>query len=456
MLRMAQELDIDEDEALKAMADNIVPDLGVLKTYPEALIDKRNLSFINGMSANERFGALGNWRRMGLDGIDDIEEPGTYITTVINNRADRVSRSRVFASMMIEDIAADCHVLIGSNLSGFENYLEESWKSFSAKLSLQASEAGSAQEIVMQYAKRFRIIRSTDQLRVRLDIMLGALDVAAEKRKRAMASCFNLSALEELLSDIPEVLRFYRRDKQEYDELQVLLEMLQAQPKKIAYDEVFKEQLWEWFKRRVVVVEDFHATGNEIIKVIAHHTPFGMHNRIIGMQNIKGTGLDFVYRWVAWGKCYQYCQKIQSGDSNSIRQGVENLAAFDEHGPLTFSLVKATVEIAKSSVATQSEYYQAQIQIIEGRLKISTDNLAEMDIQVKPTKASSRYLSKAVEILESFLDAGDAVKRRKKANRIYADLVTHRISHKRASQELQEITNRQKGGWLYNRYFKKR
>ncbi len=452
VLRMAQELEIDEDEALKAMADNIVPDLGVLKTYPEAVIDQRSLSFINGMSANERFGALGNWRRMGLDRIDDIEEPGTFITTVINNRADRVSRSRVFASMMIEDIAADCHVLIGSNLSGFENYLEESWKSFSAKLSLQASEEGSAQEIVMQYAKRFRIMRSTDQLRVRLDIMLGAMDVATEKRERAVASYFDLSALEELLSDIPDVMRFYRRDKQEYDELQALLKMLPTQSKATTYDEVFKEQLWKWFKRRVVVIEDFHASGDEIIRLIAHHTPFGMHNRIIGMQNIKGTGLDFVYRWVAWGKCYEYCQEIQSGDSNMIRQGVEKLAAFDEHGPLTFALVKATVEIAKSSVATQSEYYQAQIQIIEGRLKISTDNLAEMDIQQKRTKTSSRYLSKAVEILESFLDAGDAVKRRKKANRIYADLIAHRISHKRAAQELQEITKRQKGGWLSKRF----
>ena len=42
-----------------------------------------------------------------------------------------------------------------------------------------------------------------------------------------------------------------------------------------------------------------------------------------------------------------------------VRQGVDKLAVFDEHGPLTFSLAKESIEIAKNSVATQSEYYQA-------------------------------------------------------------------------------------------------
>lgn len=48
--------------------------------------------------------------------------------------------------------------------------------------------------------------------------------------------------------------------------------------------------------------------------------------------------------------------------------------------------------------------------------------------------------------LEAFLDAGDAVKRRKTANRIYKDLVDERISHQRAALELQVLNNRQKGG----------
>jgi gamma-polyglutamate synthase len=44
---------------------------------------------------------------------------------------------------------------------------------------------------------------------------------------------------------------------------------------------------------------------------------------------------------------------------------------------------------------------------------------------------------KAIEMLEKFLDSGDAVKRRKKANLIYRDMISERISHERAVLELQ-------------------
>ena len=36
---------------------------------------------------------------------------------MVNNRADRVARSRVFASVLVEDISADRHFLIGGNLN---------------------------------------------------------------------------------------------------------------------------------------------------------------------------------------------------------------------------------------------------------------------------------------------------------------------------------------------------
>jgi len=53
VLEVADELGIDRDYALKEMADKVVADLGVLKTYPLVNISGRQLEFINGMSANE-------------------------------------------------------------------------------------------------------------------------------------------------------------------------------------------------------------------------------------------------------------------------------------------------------------------------------------------------------------------------------------------------------------------
>ena len=452
VLRMAKELDIDEDEALKSMADHIVPDLGVLKAYPSSQIHNRNLSFINGMSANERFGALGNWKRMGLDKIDDEKEPEVFITTVINNRADRVSRSRVFASMIVEDIVADCHILIGTNLSGFDNYLEEAWTSYKENLTIVSDEVSSCNDKLMRYAKKFRIMRNTEQLKKRLSIMLYAKEIESGLISKALESYLDLERLAAVLKDEAEVLSFYTKSWREHHEFEELLKRSVKSKDDENLDQVFKEKLWQWLKNRVIVIPNQHASGNEIIKVITDNTPVGMDNKIIGMQNIKGTGLDFAYRWVAWDQCYHICKAIQSDETHLIRQGVDELAAFNEHGPLTFELTEESIAVAKGSIATQNEYYQAQILLIEARLNESRESFSELNMESVYQGTSSKYWHKVLELVESFLDAGDAVKRRKKANVIYEDLICHRISHKRAAYELQEITKRQKGGWFTQKF----
>ena len=66
--------------------------------------------------------------------------------------------------------------------------------------------------------------------------------------------------------------------------------------------------------------------------------------------------------------------------------------------------------------------------------------------------SGSGVMSRLLVHVEAFLDAGDAVKRRKKANQIYRDLAAERISHERAALELQVLTKRQKGGWLQHRF----
>ena len=57
------------------MADYLIPDLGVLKTHPVAKVGHAEIEFTNGMSANERFGCLGNWRRLGFDRHEPRDEP---------------------------------------------------------------------------------------------------------------------------------------------------------------------------------------------------------------------------------------------------------------------------------------------------------------------------------------------------------------------------------------------
>ena len=124
---MGDELGLDYDFCVKAMGDYLVPDLGVLKTHPISTVRTRRIEFTNGMSANERFGCMGNIRRLGFDTQDPWTEPATWVCGVVNNRADRVPRSKVFAKIIVDDMNADRFFLIGSNLKGLVGFIEEAW-----------------------------------------------------------------------------------------------------------------------------------------------------------------------------------------------------------------------------------------------------------------------------------------------------------------------------------------
>src|SRR5262249_48323495 len=84
-------------------------------------------------------------------------------------------------------------------------------------------------------------------------------------------------------------------------------------------DAQFRDLLQQWFNSKLIVVEDYYASGNQIVDLIARQTPPGFLNRVMGIQNIKGTGLDFVYRWQAWQACWNACQPLR-GDNVMLTQ----------------------------------------------------------------------------------------------------------------------------------------
>jgi len=95
VVHLAETLEIPRDVALRAMADHVVPDLGVLKEYGPVDYDGRIASFVNGMSANERAGFLSNWQRMGFGAFSERSGLEEQHVVVVNNRADRLARQQV-------------------------------------------------------------------------------------------------------------------------------------------------------------------------------------------------------------------------------------------------------------------------------------------------------------------------------------------------------------------------
>ena len=458
VIKMGEELGIDADFSIKEMADRVVPDLGVLKASPPAPLQGRILEFINGMSANERFGCLGNFERMNFSQQDPYQEPGIWLTSVVNNRADRVARSRVFSSILVNDVSIDRHFLIGTNLDGLLNYIREDWTSFAEALTLWP-ENGSAQplEILELAAQRMRIPFREEHLTGRLVAMLQGLGITAELEAlgQLWASPERLAEqleqyepgerVVELLTHIGQLADSYR----EYQEFATRLAAA-GQSVEAALDDAFRMLLWSWFERKLVVIEDAHTSGNRIIRKITQETPPGLHNRIMGMQNIKGTGLDFVYRWQAWEACYQAGQDLKSRDRTVAESGLRALSSFQEYGVLCDEYVRATVAEVKHSQTAQTELFQGELTVILSNLESAMQRVnAELSMS---GGSGSGVMSRLLVHIEAFLDAGDAIKRRKKANQIYRDLAAERISHERAALELQALTKRQKGGWLQHRF----
>ena len=177
---MADVLGIETDMAVKAMADNVVPDLGVLKVYPECLLQRRSFTFINGFSANERLAALNNWHRLALDKITPQSQPKTWLTTVVNNRADRVARSQVFAKMLVNDLSADRHFLIGSNINGLLKYIEVQWQLRMETIVVNHSSDSEQKQLQHQFistCQYLRIPSSPKDVQLRIEAMLSGLSV---------------------------------------------------------------------------------------------------------------------------------------------------------------------------------------------------------------------------------------------------------------------------------------
>lgn len=454
VLALADEMGIPQDFAIKEMADRVVPDLGVLKVYPAAPVNTRLLEFVNGMSANERFGCLGNWNRTGFATHNMEAEPGVMLTAVVNNRADRIARSRVFAGILVEDISTDLIVLIGSNLHGLQGYIRESWEPYAASLSLWPSDGDSPEIIFERMATRMRIVHKDTQAQGRLRAMLNGCGLA-----EAEAIIELWTSAEELANTIrksgiaqaEQIIAFTEHDRtsiKEYAELKQKIVTVQTSASHdTKLDSELRELLWRWLQRRILVVEDYHASGNQIIHLISQVTPPGFKNRIHGIQNIKGTGLDFVYRWQAWDTCYKACSLLQSDDPDLARQGLAALASFQEFGLLCAEHVHTVIGKVKVSSSAQNERFQSELTIIASRLDLAMQDVMS---QMSATRSTGR-LEKVLSAMEAFFDAGDAVKRRKLSNVIYEDLVSERISHARAALELQSLNQRQKGGWLMDR-----
>ncbi|MCB9777185.1 MAG: HEAT repeat domain-containing protein [Alphaproteobacteria bacterium] len=444
--RLAGALGVPWVEAVGWMAERVVADVGALVIHAPAHTEGRTVVFSQGMSANDPLSFQHNWRTAGFG---DPPAPGELRITVVNNRADRVARSRMFAGLLADRAAAHRHVLIGTNLSGLRSYLLEA-----VRARLERTDLAQQDQVARLFA-HLRI-EHPGPLGAACARALGAPDSAAAAWEAACAEVGPASAAtmdagrvaarairgpaDLLARSLPEATRVHG------DELVTWL--VDAMARYLAVQAALasgspgdRARLYETLvDASLVVVEDAKSTGDETIHRALQAAPPGATVQLMGLQNIKGTGLDFAYRWVEWGELHPQLVALQEaherGDGAAVRDRLGRL------GTRAYGSVLACESTLHVLAGLPDD---PDLRAARTAIEAARDGLLRARGR---SGDGGGLLSVLVDVVERFLDPFHAVWRRREARRILDALAAMRISHERADKQLKALVDSQKGGWL--------
>ena len=582
---MAEALGVQQEEAIVMMADHVVPDLGALASYGPMRHLGRVIELVNGMSANERTGFMNNWQRAGFSSWNPETQAGTFQVTVVNNRRDRVPRSRIFAEILANDAAAHRHVLIGSNLEGLQSYIDDSLGQRLARLDPFAGSLQAIGDRLDAMASFLRIVDPAAMLRATAsdlglppaqvtlvaDSLAAAVDAApaepiglATARERieplapalhALASGAggvfdqlqtppssavtprldaplfhdeqdhhegrgNLAALwleltaealafaalrracmghgsnaepppppplavpplddevTELLEDeeISKAEALFWSGPDQDDEIIAALPAedtdpgldfppLEPPPAQVLVQEIHdvpvphtllsppqaspqsperqaqlrgaaRALFREVFMSHLVVVPSADASGDQVIDVVARTIPAGATLRVMGIQNIKGTGLDFVYRWVHAAQPLRWAEDLFHPDRSVQLAALSRLERWREWSmPTCQEVLRALAAMGADSTTSQA---RSTVQdLVRGELE---RRRAQLEVRARHFSLRS-WLGDMAWLV---WDPIDALYRRWRSDRVWNDLATARISHVRAARELAKVAQRQR------------
>lgn len=432
------------------------------------------MRFSNGMSANERAGCLSCWTRLAFDKHDPECDPNVSIVTVCNNRADRVPRSRVFARIMVRDIDTHRSLLINSNLGGLRQFVEEELNQYLADTRIaDSSETFGAENAQgnMLALERF------DELMVRVKISPGSegalrtaiepsVDVLglsdADKGKLYADLDFSVDTMdprkvatrmraieagqckEEVDDALREDVAFHtericKQRRMAWDARKVVAHAKTADEANQALRTVYRTL----FLDNLHIIWDVNATGDQVIDQVTSSVPPGHRVRLMGIQNIKGTGLDFVYRWLSVDAVRQALQKLQK-DPASRGDTLAWLASYAGYGLLDCRDALQELRRVAAEQATDFESHRTLLDATIARLDSLEKKLAD---RLRSTGGPNVY-EKVFGKAEKWIDSFDSMARHYRAGRIMKELKAARLGHVRAAELMRDITKRDKGGWL--------
>lgn len=486
-LRLAEHLGFDRERSLIDIADYVVPDLGVLNTFPKIPFKARSLRFSNGMSANERAGFMSNWNRLYFVSHDPDQHSDTMLAAVINNRADRVARSRVFADVFARDVAVDRMIVIGTNTSGMKQFMYESIALEAAQIRPPET-ASDAPLWIETTFNRLGVPKTLAAVERRMRLMSRALsgpapEAAVEVESLLAAVLQTLSdpaapgfdaadglraTLAELLTPLSECLGRVCLPELAWAETPALrqaehlatLTALVAPWVERRYwtsrlpqliDPATSPRLLEGlratyrrqFEERVIILEHSDFTGDQVVDFVFRQIPPGLHAEVMGCQNIKGTGLDFVYRFVELQRVHDWLQKLDLEPSERAPI-LAQMKTHVDYGLFGCQYAMARVQGLLDAAARDWTPMLPSLRELQAYLQARERFFIN---KMSRTTTKSRW-HVVLGWIEPWVDNLDGIRRRKRADRIMRALISGEMGTAAAAEALRSVVARQKGGWL--------
>ena len=455
---LAKELGLDDEEALILMADHVVPDLGSLATAGPFRHLGRRVSFTNAMSANHRMGFLSSWKRAGFSGFVSQAKPDEFLVTIVNNRRDRVARSRVFAELLVHRATAHRHILMGTNVRGLLAEIQTQLGAFLQELTLGSDPRG-VQRRLNQLRNRLclvgpgALIRST-ATRLGLDKPLTmsvtrALDQTVGQPPSEPLGLSDARALLGPLLPRLEALAETAQGPAFHDEMDrrrgtadlaeqwltiaaeamafaALVRFSNATDDVQERDETARILAREIFLSHITLLEDSSPLGDRITRRVAEVCPAGVHVRAMGIQNIGGPGLGLARDWVHARSLQRTLESLD--DSQAAPDAVQALS-----NPPPACLPALQEARSHLQALDLEENLQDPRDVAVVQLDAA---IAERQAALALGRLPMSSLERVVSWVSSQLAPLWAIRQRRQAEQVWRDLADHRISVRRAAEVL--------------------
>jgi gamma-polyglutamate synthase len=157
----------------------------------------------------------------------------------------------------------------------------------------------------------------------------------------------------------------------------------------------------------------------------------------MGVQNIKGTGLDFAYRFIAYQRTVALAGRLETATGAAAAALAAELARCDDTGILDGPV--ALGALAAAALRAEGDTAQA----LAAAARAITERQRRCQDALGRTGGRRGVLRRVV---AGVLDVYDGVWRRRRADQIVDELARGHLGHERAARELRDLMKRQKGG----------